>query len=110
MFHLTLRVAWHDARWNGIVYREPSHNSFCIALDRIRLERNDVAEDGFAGRSWNDLTPEQHPPCKTESGIFMSLHEWTRRFNHPYAEINKAVYDETGDGVRGDRNVLTIES
>lgn len=37
MFHLTLRVAWHDARWNGMVCHEPSHNSFCIALDRIRL-------------------------------------------------------------------------
>ena len=85
MFHLTLRVAWHDARWNGTVCREPSHNSFCVALDRIRVERDEIAEDGVAKRSWHDLTPDQLPPCKAESGFFMSPQEWTRVFKHPYS-------------------------
>ena len=44
MFHLTARVAWHDTGWNGTVCREPSCNSFCAALDRIREERDDAHE------------------------------------------------------------------
>jgi len=35
MFHLTVRVAWHDSRWNGRVCRTPSCNSFCVAIDRV---------------------------------------------------------------------------
>lgn len=43
--HQTLRVAWHDDRWNGTICRAPSKNSFCVALDRIREERDDAKED-----------------------------------------------------------------
>jgi hypothetical protein len=93
MFHLTARVAWHDSRWNGRVCRSPSCNSYCTALDRIREERDDKREDAVAGRSWNELSPEDLPACKAESGAFMNEEEWTRRFVHPYAGIKKA--DET---------------
>ena len=91
MFHLTVRVAWHDSRWDGSVCQAPSCNSFCTALDRIREERDDDAEDALAGRSWNTLSPEKHPPCQAESGAFMNRAEWTRRFQHPYSNSNKAA-------------------
>ena len=91
MFHLTTRVAWHDSRWNGSVCQAPSCNSFCTALDRIRLEKDDDAEDVSAGKPWNELLPEELPPCHAESGAFMNPAEWTRRFKHPYAEIRKAT-------------------
>ena len=91
MFHLTARVAWHDSRWDGSICQAPSCNSFCTALDRIRDERDDAAEDVLAGTPWNALPPEQHPPCKAESGAFMNRAEWTRRFRHPYAGIDKAA-------------------
>ena len=58
MFHLTARVAWHDSRWNGAVCRKPSCNSFCAALDRIRLERDDAREDALAGKRWSTLDPD----------------------------------------------------
>lgn len=90
MLHLTARVAWHDSRWNGTVCRQPSCNSFCAALDRIREERDDVREDALAGKRWNTLDPDQLPPCKAESGAFMNEEEWSRRFVHPYADIKKA--------------------
>ncbi len=90
MFHLTARVAWHDAAWNGRVCNSPSDNAFCAALDRIREERNDEAEDKIAGRPWCKLKPDQLPVCKAESGAFMSTEEWTREFEHPYAGIKKA--------------------
>ena len=91
MFHLTARVAWHDSGWDGSVCQAPSCNSFCTALDRIRDERDDTAEDALAGTPWNTLAPEQHPPCQAESGAFMNGAEWRRRFRHPYADIDKTA-------------------
>ncbi|MCA9628449.1 MAG: hypothetical protein KC766_12315, partial [Myxococcales bacterium] len=90
MFHLTARVAWHDSRWNGTVCRQPSCNSFCAALDRIREERDDAREDAIAGQRWSALEPDALPACKAESGAFMNEEEWSRRFVHPYAGIKKA--------------------
>jgi hypothetical protein len=89
--HLTLRVAWHDNRWNGTICRAPSRNSFCIALDRIReTPRNDEAEDRIAGKRWCDLPHIDLPPCKAEAGAFMSPDEWMRVVEHPYQPSARA--------------------
>lgn len=90
MFHLTARVAWHDSRWNGTVCRQPSCNSFCVALDRIREGRDDEREDAIAGKRWSLLAPKELPACKAEAGAFMNEEEWSRLFEHPYAEVKKA--------------------
>lgn len=90
MFHLTARVAWHDSKWNGTVCRQPSCNSFCTALDRIREERDDAREDSQAGKRWSALGLEDLPACRAESGAFMSDDDWSRLFVHPYAGIKKA--------------------
>lgn len=87
--HLTMRVAWHDDRWNGRVCKEPSKNPFCVALDRIREEKNDEAEDRIAGKGFWELQPDQHPPCKAESGAFMNEQSWHRRLKHPYQDNSK---------------------
>jgi len=90
MHHLNVRVAWHDNRWDGAVCRAPSSNSFCIDLDRIRAERDDVGEDGIAGRAFAELDVRQLPPCKAEAGAFMNEREWWREVDHPYQAIEKA--------------------
>lgn len=56
MRHLTVRVAWHDSGWDARVCAAPSRNSFCLALDRVREERNDAAEDALAGRPLSELS------------------------------------------------------
>ena len=89
--HLTMRVAWHDDRWNGRVCKEPSKNPFCVALDRIRAERNDELEDRLAGKGFWELQPDQHPPCKAESGAFMNEQSWYRQLKHPYQDNTKAT-------------------
>lgn len=91
MFHLTQRVAWHDNKWDSSVCCHPSENSYCIALDRIRAERDDAGEEALAGKSWHDISPEQLPPCKAEAGVFMNSAEWVRRFIHPYKDIKSTV-------------------
>ena len=68
MHHLTLRVAWHDNRWNGTICRAPSLNRFCPGLPRIRETRNDAAEDANAGAAWGDLDAPRLPPCINEGG------------------------------------------
>lgn len=90
MFHLTVRVAWHDSRWNGCVCQDPQGNTFCTELDRIRMSRDDESEKNVANHPWNELSVSDLPPCKAESGAFMNPHEWTREFVHPYANIKKA--------------------
>ena len=91
MYHLTQRVAWHDDKWNGSVCQNPSENSFCIALDRIRAERKDEVETSIAGKPWNELDPGELPPCKAEAGVFMNSTEWVRRFVHPYKDSEKTA-------------------
>lgn len=89
-FHLTVRVAWHDNKWDGTVCRNPSGNPYCIALDRIREERNDEREDELAGRAWGELEADDLPPCVAESAGFMNQLQWTRTIKHPYQTIAKA--------------------
>src|SRR5688500_12263616 len=81
--HLTVRVAWHDSQWNGTVCASPELNSFCVALSRVR-ESKSANEGKLAGRGFDKLTPAELPPCKAESGFFMSPHAWVREFDHPY--------------------------
>lgn len=81
MQHLTIRVAWHDNRWNGRICAAPSLNGYCLALDRIRKDRDDAKEDRLAGRPWSSLKRGETPPCMAESGGFMSDNEWIRSFD-----------------------------
>lgn len=82
--HLSIRVAWHDNKWNGAICQRPSQNSFCLNLSRIYLEKNDDVEDKISGKHWSDLSPDQLPPCKAEGGSFMSTRKYNRTFQHPY--------------------------
>ncbi len=91
MHHLTVRVAWHDNQWNGSICQGPTTNSFCLALDRVRANRNDEAETALAGRFWHELAMNQMPPCIAESAGFMNEREWRRQFVHPYRNNTKAA-------------------
>ena len=82
--HLTVRVAWHDSKWNGSVCEQPGLNSFCAALPRIRESKK--AEEEKPGARFDKLPPDQLPPCKAELGFFMSPHPWVREFDHPYRQ------------------------
>jgi hypothetical protein len=93
--HLSIRVAWHDAGWNGAICASPSQNSFCVTLDRIRAGKSDE-EDKLAGLAFDKLTQDQLPPCKAESGFFMSPRPWVREFEHPYTG-NKNCVQTHGD-------------
>src|SRR5215207_8560048 len=90
VLHLTIRAAWHDRAWDGAVCNHPTANAFCLALDRVREERDDAQQEAIAGRHWGDLEATAQPPCRQEAGAFMSAREWTRVIPHPYQERTKA--------------------
>src|SRR5215469_12498111 len=91
MYHLTIRVPWHDHRWNGTICAAPAGNPYCLILDRIRKERDDAREEAQKGKHWSELGPGELPPCKAESAAFMTDREWRRVFEHNYQRIKHAA-------------------
>ncbi len=90
--HLSVRVPWHDAGWNGTVCQAPQQNGSCLKLPRIAENRNDEYEAEVAGKSIADLKPEHWPPCVSERVAFMAPFEYTRIVSHPYAKTSRHSY------------------
>lgn len=86
--HLSIRIAWHDNKWNGTVCNHPAQNTYCIHLPRILAEKNDTVEEQNAAKPWNEIQDSFLPPCKSEGGAFMNTMAYKRTFNHPYSRPN----------------------
>ena len=82
--HISVRVPWHDASWNGTVCSDPANNWACLKLPRIAENKNEDSETRIAGRSFIDLDANQLPPCLQERSAFMSPHALTMNHSHPY--------------------------
>lgn len=82
--HLSVRVPWHDAGWDGSVCRDPLSNSSCVLLKNIGEKREDLFELANAGQPLADLDP-QRTPCVAERSTFMSPRDHTVPQKHPYA-------------------------
>ncbi len=87
--HLTVRVAWHDSRWDARICLHP--RTLLHRFDRIREERDDASEDRLAGKRWSNLAVEDLPPCVAESAGFMNTQPWVRTVRHPYQTIKRAA-------------------
>ena len=84
--HLSIRVPWHDAAWDGTVCHDPKGNASCLVLKEIRDSRDDEQEQRLAGQSIATLDQEtQWPACVGERMTFMAPFEFTRTVKHPYA-------------------------
>ena len=51
--HISIRVPWHDNKWNGTICKNPSENSYCLTLARIYEEKDADEEDKIAGKTEN---------------------------------------------------------
>lgn len=87
MKHISIRVAWHDSKWNGTVCKCPIQNTFCSQLKRIADDKDSAKENSFSGKDWKDLKMEEMPICIAESGGFMNENKYKRLFRHVYANI-----------------------
>lgn len=89
--HVSVRVPWHDSGWNGRVCANPLGNTHCIALPRIGDTRDDAWEASVAGETF-DINGGHLPACAAERGAFMADFAYERRFPHPYARQDNALY------------------
>ncbi|MGY3214480.1 ATP-dependent DNA helicase [Mucilaginibacter sp. HD30] len=87
--HLSVRVAWHDAGWNGKVCCSPRENGSCMFLPRIQAAKDPALEESLASRWMHELSEQQQPPCIAEKATFMSPHDVYRKVKHPYASNPK---------------------
>ena len=82
--HISIRVPWHDASWNGTVCSDPRDNASCLRLPNIHERREDTVEIKYRGRRLDELEPAQLPPCLAERASFMASFPITRHVRHPY--------------------------
>jgi hypothetical protein len=92
--HLSVRVPWHDAGWNGKICSKPRENASCMFLPRINEGKNVQAEEELAETWIHELHQDQLPPCVSEKVHFMSPHNIYKKVNHPYSknENNNTFY------------------
>ena len=88
--HISIRVPWHEARWDGTVCKHPGDNAACLVLKNVTINKDVEAESrkGVAGAHWADLETDQLPPCVNERGGFMSGKPYYKEMVHPYAEFS----------------------
>ena len=86
MKHISIRVPWHDQKWDGTVCQCPSRNTSCLKLRNIFESKDERAEESVAGCSIEGLPQEQYPPCVKERGTFMAKFSFSRMHAHPYAK------------------------
>jgi len=91
MKHISIRVPWHDKKWNGCVCEHPTNNPFCMMLKNICKDKNCEKEENIASQEWCNLPFNDLPACKGENGGFMNEHPYKREFVHRYKNIKKDI-------------------
>ena len=86
--HLSVRVPWHDAGWNGTVCNAPELNGACVKLRDIAAKKNEEEEIRIAGKEIVNLSPEKRPSCIFESAAFMAPVPMDHKKRHPLVNIN----------------------
>ncbi|HET6445162.1 MAG TPA: AAA family ATPase [candidate division Zixibacteria bacterium] len=84
--HISIRVPWHDAEWNGTVCQSPKHNTSCLKLGNIFKNKNEAAEEQFVTNSLKDIQVDDYPPCVRERATFMANFPFDIFPEHPYAK------------------------
>lgn len=90
--HISIRVPWHDAGWNGSVCECPGRNTSCLKLKNIFENKDEQAEAAVAGKSIKNLTSAQFPPCVKERATFMADFAFDRIHEHPYFKRSKETH------------------
>jgi len=96
--HLSIRVPWHDAGWDGTVCKMPRLNSSCLALNRIGSAKDDAKEEPYAGHRLDEVPAVDAPPCFAERVNFLSPKPQRRLAHHAYSrtsEHHKHICDTT---------------
>ena len=76
--HLSVRMAWHDNKWNGRICTDPAGNNYCegaysLLSDRIARRKNVEVETANEGEELDVQSPEYTPPCYWSSNAFSPI-------------------------------------
>ncbi len=89
LHHLSVRVPWHDNKWNGCVCKDPKNNSSCMFLPRM-LTKDVKIEETCTGKQLEYLNNSNYyPPCIGEKVSFMSEEDIMIKVEHTYRFSNK---------------------
>lgn len=73
--HVTLRVAWHDNKWNGSICKDPENNTYCngfhsLLSERIRKRKDENLDKEIEhkGKPINEI--DYLPPCFWSVNLF----------------------------------------
>ncbi|MBK7078217.1 MAG: AAA family ATPase [Myxococcales bacterium] len=94
--HVSIRVPWHDAGWEGTLCQQPAANTACTILVNIGTKRDDQREAVCAGRRIDQLPESQWPPCVAERVTFLSPFELTRSIEHVYTKSSPGTHGHLG--------------
>ena len=64
---------------------DPIGNGSCLRLKQIAEGRDDATELRLAGKTWEQIRPEELPPCAAERAGFMSENPQDIAKEHPYS-------------------------
>lgn len=96
--NVTLRVAWHDNKWNGHICKDPKGNTYCNGLNsllseriRKRKEKGIDQEILHKGKSLNEI--DYLPPCFWSINLFGEK-EINVKHDNPAAPKLKDIEDK----------------
>ena len=98
--HLTVRMAWHDNKWNGNVCLDPQSNHYCTGTHSLLSQRlNKKKDKDIEGRNAGkklDSIPGYLPPCFWSSSAFSSSTTNIVHI-HPFPQFKDRIISETMD-------------
>lgn len=83
MSNISVRIPWHDSKWNGCYCRNPFCNTYCKTLPNIAMAKKD-SEQEHATQDWLKMSMKDWPACGKENGGIMNPIGYTRTFRHVY--------------------------
>ena len=91
--HLTVRLAWHDNKWDGTVCQDPEKNVYCVGThsvlsDRLAKNRDLDIEKKNKGKRIDKISDDYLPPCYWGTNAF-SKQSLTVLHNHPWPQLEK---------------------
>ncbi|MEI6901200.1 MAG: hypothetical protein WCL00_15090, partial [Bacteroidota bacterium] len=77
--HVTLRVAWHDNKWNGSICDHPENNTYCngfnsLLSERIRKRKDEHMDQEIANHGKFLSEIDYVPPCFWSVNLFGNDH------------------------------------
>ena len=100
MVHVTIRMAWHDNKWNGKICRDPEGNVHCIGnysllSPRIQRRRRLNIETSYRNNEISKTIQEQEylPPCYWSINALGSK-GYTTVDHHPFGDTDERFAKE----------------